>query len=63
MLTSLAFRFVPRYFEKDFTSGLAKITPEGLKAIEEEMKESSPYHIEGSGTGVLKGPSLEELQS
>jgi len=41
-------RFVPRYFEKDIDPGFPTLTAEGRKAVSEELKEESPYCIEGS---------------
>jgi len=40
--------FVPRYFEKDIDPGFPTLTAEGRKAVSEELKEESPYCIEGS---------------
>lgn len=33
------FRFIPTYFDKDFTSGIPVLTDEGRKAVEEELRE------------------------
>ncbi len=40
--------FVPRYFDKDISNGVAILTEEGRKAIEEELAEPHAYHIAGS---------------
>jgi hypothetical protein len=40
-------RFVPRYFEQDIVDGYAVLTPEGRKAVEEELEEVSESCIEG----------------
>ncbi|KAF9005270.1 hypothetical protein BDZ89DRAFT_1169023 [Hymenopellis radicata] len=40
--------FVPRYFDKDISSGVAILTEEGRKAVEEELAEPHAYHIVGS---------------
>jgi hypothetical protein len=39
-------RFIPLYFEKDISSGVPTLTPEGRKAVEDELRESSPYCLE-----------------
>ena len=40
-------RFVPRYFVRHYDEGYAALTPEGLAAVEEELKEDTAYCIEG----------------
>ncbi|TFK41440.1 hypothetical protein BDQ12DRAFT_677985 [Crucibulum laeve] len=40
--------FVPRYFEQDVSRGYPTLTPEGWKAVEEELEENSAYCIEGT---------------
>ncbi|TFK72794.1 hypothetical protein BDN72DRAFT_791897 [Pluteus cervinus] len=45
--------FVPQYFEKDISSGIPTLTPEGLKAIEEELAEEVSFCIEGSEDAEL----------
>lgn len=40
-------RFVPRYFVQDYDDGYAALTPDGLAAVEEELKEDTAYCIEG----------------
>ncbi|KIM71349.1 hypothetical protein PILCRDRAFT_17153 [Piloderma croceum F 1598] len=39
--------FIPLYFEKDISSGTPTLTREGLKAVEDELGESSPHCLEG----------------
>lgn len=39
-------RFIPRYFEKDISTGVPSLTPEGRKAIQQELAESSLYSLE-----------------
>jgi oxysterol-binding protein-related protein 9/10/11 len=34
-------RFVPQYFAKGMDNGFVDLTPEGWKAVEEELAESS----------------------
>ena len=48
MLSPLVHRFVPRYFEKDISKGFAELTPDGWKAVQEEIEEESSACIEGS---------------
>ena len=38
-------RFTPQYFEKDISTGVPKLTPEGLKVIEEELQEESEHQV------------------
>lgn len=33
------FRFVPKYFEKDIESGMPRLTEEGRRVVEEELRE------------------------
>ena len=40
-------RFIPRYFVRHYDDGYAALTPEGLAAVEEELKEDTAYCIEG----------------
>ena len=40
-------RFIPRYFVRDYDEGYAELTPEGLAAVEDELKEDTAYCIEG----------------
>ncbi|KIM69489.1 hypothetical protein SCLCIDRAFT_1207922 [Scleroderma citrinum Foug A] len=40
--------FLPRYFEKDISSGVPTLTAEGRKAVEEEHQESSPDQREAA---------------
>lgn len=49
-------RFIPRYFEKDLTNGKAALTPEGRKAVEEELAEDTEYCVEGLGEGQKLEP-------
>ena len=44
-------RFEPRYFEKNIESGIPILTMEGRKAVEEELRESSLYILEGCNGG------------
>ena len=55
-------RFIPLYFDKDISTGIPTLTPEGRKAVEEELAESSPYCIEGydEPAGKLKGETVAE---
>src|SRR6202042_1448836 len=46
-LTCMTSRFIPLYFEKDISSGTPTLTREGLKAVEDELGESSPHCLEG----------------
>jgi hypothetical protein len=46
------FRFIPRYFEKNYDTGWSELTEEGKLAVEEELKEESGFCIEGSGVDV-----------
>lgn len=39
--------FIPRFFEKDISSGAPTLTPHGRIAIQEELAEDSPYRLEG----------------
>ena len=39
-------RFIPRYFVRNYDDGYAALTPEGLAAVEEELKEDTAYCIE-----------------
>ena len=48
LLFPVVHRFVPRYFEKDISKGFAELTPEGWKAVQEEIEEESSACIEGS---------------
>jgi len=32
-------RFMPKYFEREYSSGYANLTEEGLKAVKEELEE------------------------
>ncbi|KAJ8489434.1 hypothetical protein ONZ45_g13594 [Pleurotus djamor] len=45
--------FIPRYFEKDMDAGYSLLTAEGRHAVEEELKESSEFCIEGSAGATL----------
>ncbi|KAF9003331.1 hypothetical protein BDQ17DRAFT_1356014 [Cyathus striatus] len=45
--------FVPRYFEKDISNGYPSLTPEGWKAVQEELEEDSAYETEGSDRAKL----------
>lgn len=36
---SFAFRFIPSYFDKDFSSGIPILSEEGRNAVEEELRE------------------------
>ncbi|KXN81883.1 Oxysterol-binding protein-like protein 1 [Leucoagaricus sp. SymC.cos] len=38
--------FIPKYFEKDLSTGYAKLTEEGWKAVKEELEESIPTCVE-----------------
>jgi hypothetical protein len=49
--------FIPRYFKKDYDSGIPELTAEGWKAVEEELKEVSPYCIEDAGMGTQSAPA------
>ena len=40
-------RFIPRYFVQHYDEGYAALTPDGLAAVEEELKENTAYCIEG----------------
>jgi len=40
-------QFIPRYFVQDYEDGYAPLTPAGLAAVEEELKEDTAYCIEG----------------
>ena len=40
-------RFIPRFFEKDISSGAPTLTPHGRIAVQEELAEDSPYRLEG----------------
>ena len=40
-------RFIPRYFVRHYDDGYAALTPDGLAAVEEELKEDTAYCIEG----------------
>jgi hypothetical protein len=42
-------RFIPRYFENDWISGVPTLTAEGRKAVDEELNETWSSCIEGSG--------------
>jgi len=42
-----AIEFIPCYFEKEISSGSPTLTPDGRKAVQEELAESSPYRLEG----------------
>jgi len=33
-------RFMPKYFERDYSAGYANLTEEGWKAVKEELEES-----------------------
>jgi len=46
--------FIPRYFERDITSGIPTLTAEGWKAVEEELSEDLPFCVEGSGSGQFE---------
>jgi len=46
--------FIPRYFEKDISKGFTTLTPEGWKAVKEELEEESAYCVEGSKAGQLE---------
>lgn len=46
-LSSECNRFIPRYFVQDYKDGYAALTPDGLAAVEEELKEDTAYCIEG----------------
>jgi len=39
--------FIPRYFVRNYDAGYAELTPEGLAAVEEELKEDTAFCIEG----------------
>ena len=39
-------RFVPKFFEKDITTGAPALTAEGRKAIEEELQEEAEHKLE-----------------
>ncbi|KAG7447051.1 uncharacterized protein BT62DRAFT_948930 [Guyanagaster necrorhizus] len=45
--------YVPRYFDKDIDSGVPLLTAEGRKALNEELREPSQYHIVGSADAKL----------
>jgi oxysterol-binding protein-related protein 9/10/11 len=47
----IAFRFVPRYFEKDIQSGVPTLTQAGKGALEEELKyeDGDPHDNDGDG--------------
>ncbi|KAI0634846.1 hypothetical protein C8Q77DRAFT_1104317 [Trametes polyzona] len=50
-------KFVPRYFEADISSGLPKLTEEGRKAVEEELKEPAEHKLEDeSASTPEEGP-------
>lgn len=38
----MAYRFIPKYFEKDIESGMPRLTEAGRRAVEEELKEDLP---------------------
>lgn len=40
-------RFIPKYFVRHYDDGYAELTPDGLAAVEEELKEDTAYCIEG----------------
>ncbi|OBZ77732.1 Isoleucine--tRNA ligase [Grifola frondosa] len=44
-------QFTPRYFERDIDSGIPTLTPEGRKALEEELAEETIYPLESSTSG------------
>ncbi|OSD08767.1 hypothetical protein PYCCODRAFT_1448910 [Trametes coccinea BRFM310] len=39
-------KFIPRYFDPDISSGAPKLTEEGQKALEEELKEPADHKLE-----------------
>jgi len=38
--------FIPKYFDSDIDSGTPTLTPEGRKALEDELKEEGPHPLE-----------------
>ena len=47
---------MPRYFEKDIESGVPRLTLDGEKAIEEELKEDPSYTPEEAHSTSLAAP-------
>lgn len=46
MIFISATRFIPRYFDSNFDSGIPTLTDEGYKALHEEMKEEAGHTLE-----------------
>jgi hypothetical protein len=53
----IAFRFVPRYFEKDIQSGVPTLTQVGRDALEEELKYEDGEHHDNDGDDGGSTPS------